>query len=141
MIKLFYLDHRSPIPIYVQLQNQVKQAIAGGVLAPGEQLPSVRELAGRLAVNPNTIARAYQELEREGLIETLRGRGTFVTEVKALTPLARRLRVSEGLDNVLREARRLGMGPQELTDVFVERLSLVFDNREGRSGENGRDHN
>ncbi|HHW99476.1 MAG TPA: GntR family transcriptional regulator, partial [Firmicutes bacterium] len=76
---MFYLDHRSPIPIYVQLQNQVKQAIAGGVLAPGEQLPSVRELAGRLAVNPNTIARAYQELEREGLIETLRGRGTFVT--------------------------------------------------------------
>ncbi|NLW16986.1 MAG: GntR family transcriptional regulator [Firmicutes bacterium] len=138
---MFYLDHRSPIPIYVQLQNQIKQAIAGGVFVPGDQLPSVRELAGRLAVNPNTIARAYQELEREGLIETLRGRGTFVAEVEALTPLARRLRVSERLDGLLREARRLGMGRREVNDLFAERLSLVFEEEEEGSGENGSNQN
>ncbi len=134
MINLFYLDHRSPIPIYVQLQNQIKQAVAGGVLKKGDQLPSVRELAGRLAVNPNTIVRAYQELEREELIETLRGRGTFVAEVKALAPPARRLKISEALDNLLREARRLGMSSHELEQVFAERMAVIFDDsvRKGR---------
>lgn len=126
-MNLFYLDHRSPIPIYVQLQIQVKQAVAGGVLEKGDQLPSVRELSGRLAVNPNTVARAYQELEREGIIETLRGRGTFVVEAKTLAPPARRLRVSDALDNLLREAKRLGLARKEMEQIFAERLAVIFD--------------
>ncbi|NLY53193.1 MAG: GntR family transcriptional regulator [Firmicutes bacterium] len=131
-MNLFYLDHRSPIPIYVQLQNQVKQAIAGGVLQAGDQLPSVRELARRLTVNPNTIARAYQELEREGLIETRRGLGTFVAEAQALTQSARRLRISDAIDELLREAMRLGLNRQELDDILAERLAAIFKDGEKR---------
>lgn len=139
---LFYLDHRSPIPIYVQLQDQVKQAVVGGVLRRGEQLPSVRELAGRLAVNPNTIARAYLELEREGFIETLRGRGTFVAEVKALAPSMRRLRISGAVDNLLREAARLGMARNEIEQVFAERIAMIFDDSERKGLDvNECDHN
>ncbi len=111
----------------MQLQIQVKQAVAGGVLEKGDQLPSVRELSGRLAVNPNTVARAYQELEREGIIETLRGRGTFVVEAKTLAPPARRLRVSDALDNLLREAKRLGLARKEMEQIFAERLAVIFD--------------
>ncbi|CEO88169.1 GntR family transcriptional regulator [Syntrophaceticus schinkii] len=81
----FDIDQRSSTPIYQQLVEGVKQAVARGILIQGEKLPSVRELAARITINPNTIAKAYQELEREGVIETLRGRGTFVAvqEIKA----------------------------------------------------------
>ena len=74
----FDIDQRSSTPIYRQLVDGVKQAVARGILVQGEKLPSVRELAVRIAINPNTIAKAYQELEREEVIETLRGKGTFV---------------------------------------------------------------
>lgn len=137
MRQLFYLDHRSPIPIYVQLQEQIKQAVAGEILVEGDQLPSVRELAGRLTVNPNTISRAYQELEREGLIESLRGRGTFVAQVKALEPPVRRLRISDALDNLIREGLRLGVARSELEQIFAERLAVVLSEygQEGRDDE------
>lgn len=120
---MFYLDHRSSIPIYLQLQNQVKQAIAGGVLKEGNQLPSVRDLATQLTVNPNTIARAYQELEREGAIETLRGRGTFIAKPSAAQPHEGRYeRISEAINHLIMEAYRLGLTPKELRELIKVEL-------------------
>lgn len=75
---LFQVDPRNHIPIWEQIVNQVKELVLKGILAPEDKIPSVRELASSLIVNPNTVSKAYQELERQGIIETLRGRGTFV---------------------------------------------------------------
>ena len=75
---LLTLDHRHPTPIYAQIEHALRAAIATGRLSPGAQLPTVRQLAVDLAVNANTVARVYAELERTGLLETRRGIGTFV---------------------------------------------------------------
>ncbi|MBV8602073.1 MAG: GntR family transcriptional regulator, partial [Candidatus Eremiobacteraeota bacterium] len=75
---MFTVDPRSGVPIYLQLIDQVKRGVALGSLAPGEQLPTVKALALELTVNPNTVARAYRDLERDGVIETSPGRGSFV---------------------------------------------------------------
>src|SRR6516165_2518339 len=77
----FSLDAKSGVPIYRQIQDQVRYGIASGRLRPGEQLPTVRALAVDLAVNPNTVIRAYTELERQGILTTEQGRGTFVAEM------------------------------------------------------------
>lgn len=74
------MNPRAALPIYQQLVDQVKSAVASGMLQPGQQLPSVRELAGELAINPNTVARAYSILEAEGLIQRRQGAGTYVAE-------------------------------------------------------------
>jgi GntR family transcriptional regulator len=76
----FVVDSTSPTPIYAQLDRSIRAAIATGVLQPGAQLPTVRQLAVDLAVNANTVARVYAQLERDGILETQRGVGTFVRE-------------------------------------------------------------
>ena len=76
----FVVDSTSPTPIYAQLDRSIRAAIATGVLQPGAQLPTVRQLAVDLAVNANTVARVYTQLERDGILETQRGVGTFVRE-------------------------------------------------------------
>jgi GntR family transcriptional regulator len=76
----FVVDPTSPTPIYAQLDRSIRAAIATGVLEPGAQLPTVRQLAVDLAVNANTVARVYAQLERDGILETQRGVGTFVRE-------------------------------------------------------------
>jgi GntR family transcriptional regulator len=91
------------LPIYLQIESQVKHAVAAGALKPGSALPSVRKLAGELRINPNTVARAYQNLERDGLIRTVPGGGTYVADnvpgllkaekVKRLRPLAMQVAV------------------------------------------------
>ena len=78
MSAIFTVDPHSGVPIYLQLIAVVKRSVALGVLAPGEQLPTVKQLATTLTVNPNTVARSYRELERDGVIETSPGRGSFV---------------------------------------------------------------
>ena len=75
---MFIIDGRSAKPIYEQIVDQVKEQLLKGILKSGDQLPSVRQLAGMLTINPNTVSKAYQELERQKVIETIRGRGTFV---------------------------------------------------------------
>ena len=75
---MVHLDYRDARPIYAQIMSGIKAQITGGVLQPGEKLPSVRELAGTLAINPNTIQRAYRQLEMEGWIVTMAGKGCFV---------------------------------------------------------------
>src|SRR5437588_6524391 len=114
--------HISPhdgVPIYLQIVHQVKYLVASGRLAPGEELPAIRVLAERLTVNPNTVARAYRELEMAGLVEKRRTAGTYVSNVGS--PLARRERLkilTERIDALLAEARQLGIR----TDAVVELL-------------------
>src|SRR5690348_5296063 len=75
----FHLDSRSGVPTYLQLVKQVRHAVQLGMLRPGDRLPTVKEVVGSLAINPNTVLKAYRDLEREGLVEGRQGVGTFVT--------------------------------------------------------------
>src|SRR5947209_15230392 len=103
--------HISPndgVPIYLQIVNQVKYLVASGRLRPGEELPPIRVLAEKLVINPNTVARAYRELELAGIVEKRRTAGTYVTD--AGSPLARRERLkilTERIDALLAEARQM----------------------------------
>ena len=110
------LDFRSHIPIYVQLVERVKQLVATGALQPGDQLPTVRQLAAELRVNFNTVARAYRLLDESGVISTQQGRGTYVLE-PPLPEDARRLR-QRALDGIgrqfLQEAHRMGFEADEV---------------------------
>jgi GntR family transcriptional regulator len=125
----FRIDARSGVPLYLQLTEQVKRAIATGALASGERLPTVKALALDLALNPNTIAKVYRDLEREGLIETSPGRGSFVARTEAggrarneaAEELARR-----GLSDAVREARALGIESTDLSDFFHEALKQWY---------------
>ncbi|NLK51816.1 MAG: GntR family transcriptional regulator [Syntrophomonadaceae bacterium] len=117
----FIVDPRSSIPIYLQLVNGVKEAVARGVLVAGEKMPSVRELATQITINPNTIAKAYQELEREGIIETFRGRGTFVTQKKKEVNREDGKRILKMLmRNILIEAYHFQFDSEETVGLFQE---------------------
>ena len=78
---MVHLDHRDARPIYLQIMDNIRTQLASGILQPGDKLPSVRELAQKLSINPNTIQRAYRELEAKGIIQTLPGKGCFVCGV------------------------------------------------------------
>ena len=80
---MVHLDYRDAKPIYTQITDNFRTQIASGVLQPGDKLPSVRELAAQLSINPNTIQRAYRELEQQGVIQTLPGKGCFVCGVQS----------------------------------------------------------
>lgn len=128
----FNIDSRSQVPIYQQLTEGVKKAVAKGVLQPGEKLPSVRELSVRITVNPNTIAKAYQELEREGIIETLRGRGTFVASRDTVkNEETKRQIVKEMLDKILVEAFYMGMEERELLALIKEEVYRWYGQKGG----------
>jgi GntR family transcriptional regulator len=110
------------VPIYLQIVTQVKYLVASGRLAAGEELPAIRVLAERLTVNPNTVARAYRELEVAGVVEKRRTAGTYVSA--AGSPLARRERVkilTERIDALLAEARQLGIRTDEVIDLLHQR--------------------
>jgi GntR family transcriptional regulator len=110
------------VPIYVQIANQVKFLIASGRLAPGEELPPIRALAERLLVNPNTVARAYRELELAGAVTKKRTAGTYVSETAAPLDSAERLAIlADRADGLLAEARQLGVGLDELLELIRRR--------------------
>jgi GntR family transcriptional regulator len=116
------------VPIYLQIVNQVKYLVAAGRLAPGEELPPIRTLADRLTINPNTVARAYRELEVAGVVVKRGTTGTFVSD--AGSPLARRERVrilTERVDALLAEARQLGFSSAELLDLIRRRDQALSD--------------
>ena len=119
----FRIDPASRLPIYRQLRDQVREAVARGRLEPEERLPSVRELSRTLVVNPNTIARVYTELEREGLINTRPGLGVFVARPKAeLTRKVRRERLQKVVDVFLTEAVHLGFSAEEVVSLVSEQV-------------------
>lgn len=119
----FQCDTTSRVPIYRQLTEQIRQAIARGRLKPGTRLPSVRALSRDLVVNPNTIARAYTELEREGVLNTRQGLGVFVAEPQAeLSTAARRERLAVAIDRFLTEAVHLGFSADDVMAAVTKRI-------------------
>lgn len=119
----FRIDPASRLPIYRQLANQLREAVARGRLLPDERLPSVRELSRTLVVNPNTIARVYTEMEREGILNTRPGLGVFVARPKAeLTRKVRKDRLQELLDHFLTEAVHLGFSAEDVVAGVAERV-------------------
>jgi GntR family transcriptional regulator len=114
------------VPIYQQIVNQVKYLVAAGRLASGEELPPIRVLAERLVINPNTVARAYRELEIEGVVEKRRTAGTFVAE--GATRLNRRERIrilDDRIDALLAESRHLGFNVAEVVERIQERDDVM----------------
>jgi GntR family transcriptional regulator len=116
----FKLDGRSGVPIYRQIQDMIRVGIASAQLKPGEQLPTVRGLAVALAVNPNTVIRAYTELEREGVLTTEQGTGTFVsaTAPDTISPEDRFKKLESLCGEFLAQAARYGYTPTEIVNVM-----------------------
>ncbi len=116
---MFYVDVRSSKPIYEQIKDQIKEGIIKGIFLPGDKLPSVRELSTLLTINPNTVSKAYQELEREKTIETLRGRGTYIAEnYRPQLDKERLQEIKELLRRVVVEAYYLGLGQVEVEEML-----------------------
>jgi GntR family transcriptional regulator len=117
--------HISPndgVPIYQQIVNQVKYLVASGSLLTGEELPPIRVLAEMLVVNPNTVARAYRELEAAGVVEKRRTAGTYVSNAGSPLAHAERLKIlSERVDGLLAEARQLGIGVDAVVALIMRR--------------------
>ncbi len=115
---LIRLDARSRVPIFTQVVEQVKAMVAAGALKPGDQLPTVRQLAADLRINFNTVARAYRTLHEDGVISTQQGRGTFVLEqpmpAVGEQRRLRRARLVELTERFLEEVQRLGYAPDEI---------------------------
>lgn len=118
----FALDARSSVPTYVQLQQQVKHAMKTGVLRPGDQLPSAREVVLSLSINPNTVLKAYRELERDGLIEVRQGQGTFVAaDLMTIAP-ADLAKLRRDLGKWIGAAGRLGMERDDMVELFTAEI-------------------
>jgi GntR family transcriptional regulator len=121
-----HISSHDGVPIYLQIVNQVKYLVASGRLAPGEELPPIRALATQLVVNPNTIARAYRELELAGVVEKRRTAGTYVSATGS--PLARRERLkilTERVDALLAEARQMNIDTDAVVDLIRQREEVM----------------
>ncbi len=114
------IDAGDPRPLYLQIMDEVRRALVVGALRPEDPLPSVRELASELVINPRTVSQAYQELEREGVVYVRRGQGTFVSP--GVHPEERqRITVARAVaKRALLDARRSGLGVEELLDTIRE---------------------
>ena len=116
------ISENDGVPIYLQIVNQVKYLVASGRLAPGAEMPPIRVLAERLLINPNTVARAYRELEVAGVVVKRRTAGTFVSDNGS--PLARRERLkilTERIDALIAEARQMDFGIEETVQLLRQR--------------------
>jgi len=114
------------MPIYLQIANQIKHLVGARRLAPGDEIPPIRVLAQQLVVNPNTVARAYLELEREGVVVKRHGSGTYISEQGS--PLARKERLkilSQRIDSLLTEAGHLEVSDEELFNIIRERSETL----------------
>ena len=131
---LFQIDFKAGKPVYLQLVDQVRYAAASGMLRPGEPLPGIRPLAEELRVNRNTIAKAYTELENQGIIETIPGKGCFVKPNHSpLKKEVRRKLLAEEIDQVIVQAHHLQLLPQELLELVNERLSTWEDRKKAQA--------
>ncbi|QDV23266.1 HTH-type transcriptional repressor YtrA [Aureliella helgolandensis] len=128
------IDPNDGIPIYEQLIRQVKYAVAEGVLVPGQVIPSVREMAKLIAVNPNTVQRAYLQLQDETVLEALRGRGMAVCQNARLRCVSdRQQMVAERMDAVVDEGVRSGLAADPLREMFENSLRNATQKSEGQS--------
>ena len=123
-----HIDPGKGLPVYLQIVDQVRRAVAIGVLKPGEQLPSVKQLASDLVVNPATVSRALRELEHLGIVQSLPGRGSFV-RADAVTGVAQSGAhdvVAASIDAAIREARSLGVDEKDVHDLFLCALDAWY---------------
>ncbi|SFT23792.1 GntR family transcriptional regulator [Paenibacillus sp. BC26] len=116
------LNFDNPKPIYLQMVDEVKKALVRGELVPGDKIPSLKERAQMSQVNPNTVQRAYQEMEREGLTETLRGQGTFIKNDPALLLHIRAEMANAAVRQFIEEMRGLGVDPGETEHLLRKQL-------------------
>jgi len=118
------IDIHSSVAVYVQIENHIQFAIASGKLAAGDQLPSVRELSERLEVNPNTVAKAYRDLEVMGLLFTRRGMGVFVNRgIEAKCREECRRRIISRMHEVVSEAKAAGLANREITEIVSKSMA------------------
>jgi GntR family transcriptional regulator len=122
---MLHIDFRSGLPIYTQIVNQVQAQVAGGVLQPGDQLPTVRALAEELRVNFNTVARAYRILDEARIISTQQGRGTYITEIPPpkVTERLRREALEALTRRYITEAMRLEFSKDEISEMIKAKLT------------------
>ena len=137
----FHLDSSSGVPPYLQLVHQVKQALRLGLLGVGDQLPTVREVVKRLVINPNTVLKAYRELEHEGLVASRPGQGTFVLRSLAATSVASHAALRRSLARWLRTARAAGLDDESILALInttfrdTTQDGQVGEGAEGAEGE------
>lgn len=125
----FSIDPNNGIAIYEQIVRQVKFAVADGVLVPGQLLPSVRALSVQLAINPNTVAKAFQGLQSEGIVESLRGRGLAIcSDAVEVCRQARRALLEERLRSAISEALHGGLSTKEVRRLMLEQLDRLDGN-------------
>ena len=122
---MIILDYKDARPIYEQVVDKFQKLILTGALEPNTKMPSVRSLAVELSINPNTIQRAYSELEREGFIYTVKGRGNFVAYDESLLRY-RKDEIYRKLEEIVRKAGEIGISRQELSDYLGERQEKVL---------------
>jgi DNA-binding transcriptional regulator YhcF (GntR family) len=125
-----HISTNDGVPIYLQIVNQIKFLVASGRLAAGEELPPIRGLAEQLLINPNTVARAYRDLETAGIVEKRRTAGTYVSDQGS--PLARRERVkilTERIDALLAEARHMDVSIEDVFKFIQQRHAAMRASR------------
>ncbi|MFL6074416.1 MAG: GntR family transcriptional regulator [Mycobacteriales bacterium] len=127
----FRLDPDSGVPTYLQLVRQVEQALRLGYLVPGDQLPKVKDVVAALAINPNTVLKAYRELEHKGLAAGRPGQGTFIEGTLEVVPLADQQALRRGLDRWLAEAAAAGLDEEGITALFASALHDLARRNEG----------
>jgi GntR family transcriptional regulator len=124
------IDSTNGVAIWQQIVNQVTRQVISGNLEPGDRLPTVRELAADLRINPNTAARAYQDLERDGIVETRRGAGTYVCDViRDKSPDELFHIIEQRLDEVIVEAQHFNLTRDELLELFSKRVEVLARKR------------
>ena len=131
---VFLLNPNSGVPLYLQLQQQIQQRILSGQLSHGVQLPSARELSAELRINPLTVTKVYQNLERSGFVETRRGLGTYVAhQSPALKMEARRRQIGPAVEQLVVEALHLGLGEKEILSLVSEKFQQFKPRTGGRT--------
>lgn len=124
---LFQIDLSAAKPVYQQLVDQVKFAVASGRLQPGDRLPPVRDVAIQVRVNRNTVARVYSELEREGILYTRSGQGTFVNDLGSLLSRGvQRKQLQASLDELLAQAKLFGLSRDQVLNIFNDRMESIY---------------
>jgi GntR family transcriptional regulator len=122
----FRLNERSGVPTYLQLVQQVRHAIRLGMLQPGDQLPTVKDVVGQLAINPNTVLKAYRELDHDGLIEARRGQGTFVSHTLSPAEPIERTELQASLLRWIAHARKAGFDEEGVAALFAAAVRSAF---------------
>jgi len=131
-VLVFHLAAHSSMPAYLQIQEQVRQALLTGVLRPGDQLPTVKEVVASLAINPNTVLKAYRDLERAGLVQGRRGIGTFALRRPEGPPPGTQASLQRSLARWVTKARTAGLDDKELESLL--RATLLAEASEAVAG-------